>query len=94
VKNNPERDVQFVAYRSPFSWVGRRQAGNDISGHNATLTVLFPLEEVTEVWIVGPSQSLALAAWLGISLPEFSLRISLNDQLDGDPDRADDAGSH
>jgi hypothetical protein len=39
--------------------VRRRQAGNDLSGHNATLTVLFPLVDVTEVLIVRPSRSCA-----------------------------------
>jgi hypothetical protein len=38
--------------------------------------------------------SLALAAWLGISLREFSLRLSLNDHWTVTEDRDDDAGNH
>ena|ERR1019366_2118073 len=57
VENNPEWDVEFVAYRAAFALVPRRQSGNDLSGHNAILTVLFPLVEGTEVWIVSPSRS-------------------------------------
>jgi hypothetical protein len=59
VENNPEWDVEFVAYRATLALVRRRQAGNDLSGHNANLTVLFPLVDVTEVLIVRPSRSCA-----------------------------------
>jgi hypothetical protein len=58
-ENNPEGDVEFVAYRATLDLVGGRQAGNDLSGHNATLTVSLPLVDVTEVLIVSASRSYA-----------------------------------
>jgi hypothetical protein len=64
-ENNPERDVEFVAYRATLALVGGRQAGNDLSGHNATLTVSFPLVDVTEVLIVSPSRSYGRFPFLG-----------------------------
>jgi hypothetical protein len=39
VKNNPERDIELVAYAAAFAWVRRGQADSDFRGHIATLAV-------------------------------------------------------
>lgn len=37
VKNDPDRDIEFVAYAAAFDFVGRGQGGRGFRGHIATL---------------------------------------------------------